>query len=125
MSGNQTDATPWSIRGVPSDVKQAAVSHAKTAGVGVGEWIASAIREKIKADRNAGKKVAVRQVSPVSLTDATQAVDLVVRMASAGLTVPDHVQKTAFQLVNRVAQDVKRGQTNDQTKGSFGHDQGE
>lgn len=111
MSGNQTDTTPWSIRGVPSDVKQAAVTHAKTAGMGVGDWIAAAIREKIKTDRNAGKKIVVRQTNPVSLTDATQAIDLVVRMASAGLTVPEHVQKTAFQLVNRVAQDVKRGQT--------------
>lgn len=75
----------------------------------VGEWLAAAIREKIKNDRNAGKNLTVRQKGPISMTEASKVVDLVVQMAAAGLTVPDNVQRSAFQLVNRMAADVKKG----------------
>lgn len=107
------DTTPWSVRGVPSDVRGAAVAQAKKAGLSVGDWLAAAIREKVKNDRNAGKSLTVRQKGPVSLTDASKVVDLVVQMAAAGLTVPDNVQKSAFQLVTRMAADVKKGSHTD------------
>lgn len=51
------DPKPWTIKNVPTDVRDAATRMAKKDGVQIGEWLSAAIREKIKADKQKGKAV--------------------------------------------------------------------
>jgi hypothetical protein len=41
---------PWTIKGVPPEARNAAISAATRDGQNMGEWIARAIREKVQAD---------------------------------------------------------------------------
>ncbi|WP_143221516.1 hypothetical protein [Acetobacter syzygii] len=104
------DSLPvWSVRGVPADIRGAVASHAKKAGVPVGEWLTLAVREKIKADRNAKKDIAVR--GPVSMTEAGKVVEMLQGLAGAGVELPASLQKSAVSMMRKVTQEVSKGVT--------------
>lgn len=104
------DSLPvWSVRGVPADIRGAVASHAKKAGVPVGEWLTLAVREKIKSDRNAKKDLAVR--GPVSMTEAGQVVEMLKGLAGAGVELPVSLQKSAVSMMRKVTQEVSKGVT--------------
>lgn len=104
------DSLPvWSVRGVPSDIRGAVASHAKKAGVPVGEWLTLAVREKIKADRNAKKDIAIR--GPVSMTEAGRVVEMLQGLAGAGVELPASLQKSAVSMMRKVTLEVSKGQT--------------
>lgn len=111
-SSGPSDKLPaWSVRDVPADVRTAANVHAKKAGIGVGEWVALAIRDKIKADRSRGKSIAVRGAGPVDANAAARAVDMIGQLAAAGVAPSKAVQRDAQSLMRRVLADVKQGRT--------------
>lgn len=102
------DSLPvWSVRGVPADIRGAVASHAKKAGVPVGEWLTLAVREKIKADRNAKKDIAVR--GPVSMSEAGRVVEMLQGLAGAGVELPASLQKSAVSMMRKVTQEVSKG----------------
>ena len=102
------DSLPvWSVRGVPADIRGAVASHAKKAGVPVGEWLTLAVREKIKSDRNAKKDIAVR--GPVSMSEAGRVVEMLQGLAGAGVELPASLQKSAVSMMRKVTQEVSKG----------------
>lgn len=104
------DSLPvWSVRGVPADIRGAVASHAKKAGVPVGEWLTLAVREKIKADRNAKKDLTLR--GPVSMSEAGQVVEMLKGLAGAGVELPASLQKSAVSMMRKVTVEVSKGQT--------------
>jgi len=104
------DSLPvWSVRGVPSDIRGAVASHAKKAGVPVGEWLTLAVREKIKADRNAKKDIAIR--GPVSMDEAGRVVEMLQGLAGAGVELPVSLQRSAVSMMRKVTQEVSKGVT--------------
>jgi hypothetical protein len=104
------DSLPvWSVRGVPADIRGAVASHAKKAGVPVGEWLTLAVREKIKADRNAKKDIAIR--GPVSMDEAGRVVEMLQGLAGAGVELPVSLQKSAVSMMRKVTQEVSKGVT--------------
>ncbi|PAL19971.1 hypothetical protein B9K05_13590 [Acetobacter syzygii] len=94
---------------MPADIRGAVASHAKKAGVPVGEWLTLAVREKIKADRNAKKDIAVR--GPVSMTEAGKVVEMLQGLAGAGVELPASLQKSAVSMMRKVTQEVSKGVT--------------
>lgn len=114
MSENKSDDAVWSVRGVPSDARTAAVSHAKREKVSVGVWIETAIREKIKNDRQKSK--AVTQRGPVSMTDASSVVDMLGRLSDAGVELPDTLKRSAVSMLRKVATEVSKGQVIQRSK---------
>lgn len=104
------DSLPvWSVRGVPADIRGAVASHAQKAGVPVGEWLTLAVREKIKADRNAKKDLTLR--GPVSMTEAGKVVEMLQGLAGAGVELPQSLQKSAVSMMRKVTVEVSKGQT--------------
>lgn len=104
------DSLPvWSVRGVPADIRGAVASHAKKAGIPVGEWLTLAVREKIKADRNAKKDIAIR--GPVSMDEAGRVVEMLQGLAGAGVELPVSLQKSAVSMMRKVTLEVSKGQT--------------
>lgn len=103
------DMAPWSVRGVPADIRGAVASHAKKAGIGIGEWLTIAVREKIKADRSGGKAIVVR--GPVSMNEASTVVDMLARLSGAGVELPTSLQKSAVSMMTKVVREVSKGQT--------------
>lgn len=104
------DSLPvWSVRGVPADIRGAVASHAKKAGVPVGEWLTLAVREKIKSDRNAKKDLTLR--GPVSMDEAGRVVEMLQGLAGAGVELPASLQKSAVSMMRKVTLEVSKGQT--------------
>ena len=104
------DSLPvWSVRGVPADIRGAVTAHAKKAGSSVGEWLTLAVREKIKADRNAKKDIAVR--GPVSMSEAGRVVEMLQGLAGAGVELPVSLQRSAVSMMRKVTQEVSKGVT--------------
>lgn len=104
------DSLPvWSVRGVPADIRGAVASHAKKAGVPVGEWLTLAVREKIKSDRTAKKDIAIR--GPVSMTEAGRVVEMLQGLAGAGVELPASLQKSAVAMMRKVTLEVSKGKT--------------
>jgi len=99
----------WSVRGVPTDIRGAVASHAKKAGLSTGEWVTLAVREKIKADRNAKKDIAIR--GPVSMSEAGQVVEMLKGLAGAGVELPVSLQKSAVSMMRKVTIEVSKGVT--------------
>jgi hypothetical protein len=54
MTGNATKkrTSPWAIRGIPAEARNAAMAASRREGVTLGEWLDRAIRQQVKADRS-------------------------------------------------------------------------
>lgn len=110
MSENPKDElSAWSVRGVNVDARNAAVFHAKRSKVSVGVWVEQAIRDKIKADRNAGKDLAKR--GPVSLAEAGNVIEMLQKLSGAGVEIPSGLQRSAVSMLTKVTKEVSKGQT--------------
>lgn len=108
----EADSLPaWSIRGVPADIRSATLTHAKKAGVSIGEYVTLAIREKIKNDRSGGRAVAKREVGPVSVSDAGSLIDMISKLSGSGVEIPKGLQRSAVSVLNKLASDVKAGRS--------------
>lgn len=113
----EADSLPaWSIRGVPADVRGATLTHAKKAGVSIGDYVTQAIREKIKADRSGGRAVAKREVGPVSVSDAGSLIDMISKLSGSGVEIPKGLQRSAVSVLNKLASDVKAGRSDRATE---------
>jgi len=110
VSENPKDElSAWSVRGVNVDARNAAVSHAKRSKMSVGAWVEQAIRDKIKADRNAGKDLAKR--GPVSLSEAGNVIEMLQKLSGAGVEIPTGLQRSAVSMLTKVTREVTKGQT--------------
>lgn len=102
---------PWSIRGVSPDVRASASSHAKNAGMTIGEWFEVAIREKIKNDRNAEKSMIVIDTGKpsIDLNSVNHFIDLIAKMQNAGIRIPERLSVQTGAMLNKLARDIRKG----------------
>ncbi|GCD51409.1 hypothetical protein [Acetobacter pasteurianus] len=103
--------TPWSIRGVSPDVRASASSHAKKAGMTIGEWLEVAIREKIKNDRNAEKSMIIIDTgkSSIDMNSVNHFIDLIAKMQNVGIRIPERLSVQTGAMLNRLARDIRKG----------------
>lgn len=102
--------TPWSIRGVSPDVRASASSHAKKAGMTIGEWLEVAIREKIKNDRNAEKSMIIIDTgkSSIDMNSVNHFIDLIAKMQNVGIRIPERLSVQTGAMLNRLARDIRK-----------------
>ena len=100
----------WGVRGVSEDIKAAALREAKKTGINVGEWLAIAIREKIKADRSGSRALTVKQEKkPVNIQDDSAVLEMLDKLKNLGVEPSESLKKQAQSLVRQCMTDVKRG----------------
>jgi len=108
----EDDEKIWGIRGVPSDLRQAVIGHARKENIKVGEWLSLAIREKIKADRNQSKALVVAEAvskNAVNLSDASSALDMLERLQGMGIEPSNTLKRQASSLVRKCIVNVRKG----------------
>lgn len=100
------DVKPWTVRGVPPEVRNAALSAAKRSGMGVGEWLDRAIRHYVQHEKNAALETSQppQTQRPVHGTEATtkeaaELVGLIGELAAAGAPPPKGVAQQAYGLI--------------------------
>lgn len=108
---DKTSYTPWSIRGVSPDVRASSSSHAKKAGMTIGEWLEVAIREKIKNDRNAEKSMIIIDTgkSSIDMNSVNHFIDLIAKMQNVGIRIPERLSVQTGAMLNRLARDIRKG----------------
>lgn len=102
----------WGIRGVPGDLRQAVINHAKKEDIKVGDWLSQAIREKIKADRSQSRDLVslastLPPASPLNLDSVNQILDMVERLKGLGIEPSDKLQRQADLMVRRCLRQMK------------------
>lgn len=100
----EDDVKPWTVRGVPPEVRNAALSAAKRSGMGVGEWLDRAIRHYVQHEKNASLEAQQPpQKSAASAETATkeaaELVGLIGELAAAGAPPPKGVAQQAYGLI--------------------------
>lgn len=105
------EVKPWTIRGVPPEVRNAALSAAKRSGMGVGEWLDRAIRHYVQHEKNSTLEAPqhplktansgdVYMYSPEDATkEAAELVGLISELAAAGAPPPKGVAQQAYGLI--------------------------
>ena len=100
---DQSDAVkPWTIKGVPPDIRNAIISHANREKMALGEWIARAGRSYIQADRQRDKAPMIvgPQVQPqADLAEIERVVAMASQLAAAGAPPPKAVSRLAYSLL--------------------------
>lgn len=96
-------ARPWTLKGVPEEVRNAATSQAEREKTAIGKWVARAILETIKRDREAPKAVANRATRPEATPEAVkEAISLLRDLREAtGEPPPASVTRAAWAAVKR------------------------
>lgn len=110
------DVKPWTIKGIPPEERNAAISAADREGQTIGEWMRRAIRALVQSDRQKD-----RTPAPVGLTSAPQSdlseVERLIAMAQqlaavSGGTAPASVSRAGFGLLrDRLAAARRAGRT--------------
>lgn len=98
------DVKPWTVRGVPPEVRNAALSAAKRSGMGVGDWLDRAIRHYVQHEKNASLEAQQPTHKPSSNTEnttkeAAELVGLIGELAAAGAPPPKGVAQQAYGLI--------------------------
>lgn len=98
----EDDVKPWTVRGVPPEVRNAALSAAKRSGMGVGEWLDRAIRHYVQHEKNGSLETTKPAQEPASETttrEAAELVGLIGELAAAGAPPPKGVAQQAYGLI--------------------------
>lgn len=103
--------TPWSIRGVSPEVRASASTHAKKAGMTIGEWLELAIREKIKNDRNSAKSIVTMEAGkpPIDMNSVNHFIDIITKMKNAGISIPERLSSQTDAMVSKLAREIRKG----------------
>ena len=99
MSGD--DVKPWTVRGVPPEVRNAALSAAKRSGMGVGDWLDRAIRHYVQHEKSASLEAQQRPAPSMETAtkEAAELVGLISELAAAGAPPPKGVAQQAYGLI--------------------------
>lgn len=106
MADNEADQSdgvkPWTIKGVPPDIRNAIIAHAAREKMALGEWIARAGRAYIQSDRQRDKTPAV--VGPTvrpqaDLAEIERVVAMAAQLAAAGAPPPKTLSRLAYGLL--------------------------
>lgn len=100
----EDDVKPWTVRGIPPEVRNAALSAAKRSGLGVGDWLDRAIRHYVQHEKNASLEAQRPQQKPGSgaetaTKEAAELIGLIGELATAGAPPPKGVAQQAYGLI--------------------------
>jgi hypothetical protein len=103
--------TPWSVRGVSYESRNAALRAAERAGVPIGKWLSGAILVAIKAERGQPRAVAtLQQTWSVSAREAH--LDMIDRLIDAARRVAidtgEAMPRSTVRLIHSVIRDRLR-----------------
>jgi hypothetical protein len=91
------EVKPWTIKNVPPEERNAAISAAGRANLNIGEWLARAIRTQVQVDRNEERAPAVVAAPfpapaaqpTIEITDLERLVSLSAATSSKGAATRD------------------------------------
>ena len=94
-------ARPWTLKGVPEEARSAAIAQAERDRAPIGKWVARAILEQIKRDREEPKALARRgQIVSAAPEDVREAIGLLRELRDAtGEPPPASVTRAAWAAV--------------------------
>jgi hypothetical protein len=101
---------PWTIKGVPPDIRSAIIAHAAKEKLSLGEWIERAGRAYIQADRQQDKAPAVvgQHGRPAAdLAEVERTVAMIKELADSGAPPPKGVSRLAYGLLRDRLQDMR------------------
>ena len=102
---------PWTIKGIPPDIRNAAISAADREKQAIGEWIGRAILSQVKSDRNQNRAPVVvgPAVRPeVDLADIERLIAATAELAqAAGEPPPKVVTRAAYGLLREKLAAIK------------------
>ena len=105
------DIKPWSIRGVPPESRNAAISAANREKMAIGAWMDRAIRTQVQADlgRQTAPAISSDNDRPTRQTidDVAKVVGLISEMSAAGAPPPKRVAAQAYGLLKAALSDIK------------------
>ncbi|GAB6969239.1 hypothetical protein JCM25156A_32800 [Komagataeibacter kakiaceti JCM 25156] len=105
---------PWTIKGIPPEIRNAAIAAAKREKQTIGEWLGRAIRTQVQADTQADR--APVPVNPQATPQADMSeVERLIQMATTlantpgGDPVPKTISRTANGLIRDRLRQLKKG----------------
>ena len=113
QSDPQSDAAtkPWTIKAIPWEARNAAISAAEREGQTIGEWLTRAIRVQVQSDRQRDRAPAViiPETDPKSdLGDIERMIALAAQLATAtGAPPPKGVSRVAYGLLRERLEQIK------------------
>lgn len=111
----QSDAIkPWTIKGIPPEARNAAITAAERADQTIGEWIARAIRQTIQADRKADRAPVPLENTQVRPSAPQVDVDTIERLTQAAARLAEASGEPVPKSVSRQLY----ARIRDQTKGA-------
>lgn len=84
---------PWTIKGIPPEIRNAAIAAADREDKTIGEWIGRAILQTIKADRQADRAPVPVEQPRVGPSDAGLDLDRIERLAAVAERMAAAAQK--------------------------------
>jgi hypothetical protein len=104
---------PWTVKGIPPEMRNAAIAAAKREKQTLGEWISRAIRSQVQADRQQDRApVPVAAERPeINLDEVERMVAMAAQLAGAGAPPPKSLSRVAYSLMRDRLVLMKAGQT--------------
>lgn len=119
--GAEDKVLPWTIKGIPPEMRNAAIAAAKREKQTLGEWMSRAIRSQVQADRQQDRApVPVAADRPeIDLTEVERMVTMAAQLAGAGAPPPKSLSRVAYSLM-RERLDQMKGKPPVRPKRAFG-----
>lgn len=95
---------PWTLKGIPEEVRNGAVAASERSQLGIAAWVARAILAQIKAEQQASTSMVVHgtvePAGPVAAaTQVAEAIALFQQMREAAGEPPPAVTRAAWRVV--------------------------
>lgn len=100
---------PWTIKGLPLEERNAAISAAKRQGVTMGEWLGRAIRHYVQhGNKPPAATTKEQEVTPEQArAEVRELVSLISELSQAGAAPPKSVAAQAYGLIRQRLKNVK------------------
>lgn len=97
---------PWTIKNVPPEARNAAITAAERTGQPIGTWLASAIRVALKTEREGSRALVTakrREPRPaLDIASVERSVSAIAQLAAAtGAPPPPEVSRAAYAALRR------------------------
>lgn len=111
MADQSDDVKPWTIKGIPPEVRNAGIAAAGREKMTIGEWLARAIRSQVQSDRQQDRAPVVvgPTVRPTAdLADIERLIAATAELAQAtGEPPPKGVSRAAYGLLRDKLASIK------------------
>lgn len=115
MADQADDVKPWTIKGIPPEVRNAAIAAAGREKLTIGEWVSRAVRSQVQSDRQQTRSPVVvgPEVRPeADLAEIERLIAATAELAqAAGEPPPKTVTRAAYGLLRSRLTAMKGGPT--------------